>query len=110
MVTGDHKQFYQENGYVVVEGLFDQGEVARYREHFMTLRRHGSYPGDVVGVDPASNDPLKRYPRMIHMHRWDEASLQWLIDERIGACLAGLLGRAPYAVQTMLYFKPPGSR
>ncbi|HET9224368.1 MAG TPA: phytanoyl-CoA dioxygenase family protein [Roseiflexaceae bacterium] len=110
MVTQAHKRFYQENGYVVVEGLFDQDEVARYREHFMTLRRHGAYPGDLVGADPGSNDPLKRYPRMIHMHRWDDVSLNWMIDERINASLTGLLGREPYAVQTMLYFKPPGAR
>ncbi|HEU5097967.1 MAG TPA: phytanoyl-CoA dioxygenase family protein, partial [Roseiflexaceae bacterium] len=110
MVTQAHKRFYQENGYVVVEGLFDQDEVPRYREHFMTLRRHGAYPGDLVGADPGSNDPLKRYPRMIHMHRWDDVSLNWMIDERINASLTGLLGREPYAVQTMLYFKPPGAR
>ena len=110
MLTDEHKRFYQENGYVVVRGLFSQDEVAQYREHFMTLRKHGSYPGDLAGVDTNSNDPLKRYPRMIHMHRWDEVSLQWLIDQRINACLTGLLGREPYAVQTMLYFKPPGAR
>src|SRR5262245_44011236 len=68
MMTEEHKRFYQENGYVVVEDLFAPDEIARYREHYMTLRRHGSYPGDLVGADPASNDPLKRYPRMIHMH------------------------------------------
>jgi phytanoyl-CoA hydroxylase len=110
MVTEEHKRLYQENGYVVVKGLFDQHEVARYRDHYMTLRRHGAYPGDMVGADPASNDPLKRYPRMIHMHRWDDVSLSWLIEARINACLSGLLGREPYAVQTMLYFKPPGAR
>jgi phytanoyl-CoA hydroxylase len=110
MLTEAHKRFYQEHGYVVAEGLFDQDEVARYREHFMTLRRHGAYPGDLVGADPASNDPLKRYPRMIHMHRWDDVSLSWMIDARINASLTGLLGREPYAVQTMLYFKPPGAR
>jgi ectoine hydroxylase-related dioxygenase (phytanoyl-CoA dioxygenase family) len=110
MVTEEYIRFYQNNGYVVVAGLFDQDEVARYREHFMTLRRHGAYPGDLVGADPASNDPLKRYPRMIHMHRWDDVSLRWLIDDRINASLSGLLGREPYAVQTMLYFKPPGAR
>src|SRR4051812_28646193 len=110
MITESHKQFYQENGYVVIGGLFTQAEIARYREHFMTLRRHGTYPGDLVGADPASNDPLKRYPRMIHMHRWDEMSLQWLIDKRLNECMTGLLGREPYAVQTMLYFKPAGAR
>lgn len=110
MVTHEHKRLYQEHGYVVVKGLFSQEEVEHYREHYMTLRRHGNYPGDLAGVDTKSTDPLKRYPRMIHMHRWDETSLQWLIDQRLNECLTTLLGREPYAVQTMLYFKPPGAR
>jgi len=110
LLTEEHRQFYDRNGYVVVRGLFSQEEVERYREHYMTLRKRGSYPGDTAGVDVRSNDPLKRYPRMIHMHRWDDISLQWMIDPRINACLTGLLGREPYAVQTMLYFKPPGAR
>jgi hypothetical protein len=76
----------------------------------MELRHKGSYPGDMAGVDSASDDPLVRYPRMIHMHRWDETSLQWLLDERLKRCLTALLGREPYAVQTMLYFKPPRAR
>lgn len=110
MITEEHKQFYHENGYVVVSGLFSEEEVDAYREHYMVLRKRGPHPGDMSGVDTTSNDPLKRFPRMIHMHRWDETSLRWLIDERIGQCLTGLLGREPYAVQTMLYFKPPGAR
>jgi ectoine hydroxylase-related dioxygenase (phytanoyl-CoA dioxygenase family) len=110
MLTQEHKQFFAENGYVVVAGLFSAAEVARYREHFMTLRKRGSYPGDTAGVDVHSNDPLKRYPRMIHMHRWDEVSLEWMIEPRINSCLTGLLNQEPYAVQTMLYFKPPGAR
>jgi phytanoyl-CoA hydroxylase len=110
MLTEADRQFFEQNGYVVARGLFSQEEVERYRDHFMTLRKHGSYPGDTAGVNAQSNDPLKRYPRMIHMHRWDEISLQWVIDERINACLSHLLGREPFAVQTMLYFKPPGAR
>lgn len=110
MLTEAHRRHFDENGYVVVAGLFSQEEVARYRDHYMTLRRRGQYPGDMAGVDTASNDPLKRYPRMIHMHRWDDVSLRWMIDGRINACLTGMLGREPYAVQTMLYFKPPGAR
>lgn len=44
MVTAEHKQWYQENGYVVGGGLFKEEETTQYRDHFMTLRRHGSYP------------------------------------------------------------------
>ena len=62
MVTDATKRFYDERGYVVVEGLFNQDEVARYREHYMTLRRHGSYPGDSAGVDVTSVDPLRLTP------------------------------------------------
>ena len=110
MITMTDREQYQHEGYVVVRGLFRPDEVERYREHYMHLRGQGAYPGDVVGVDSTSEDPLKRYPRMIHMHRWDELSLQWMLDERVNRCLTALLGIEPYAVQTMLYFKPAGAR
>jgi len=109
-VTDELKDFYQGHGYVVVRGLFSPDEAAYYRAHYMTLRRRGSYPGDLAGADATSTDPLKRYPRMIHMHRWDDVTLRWLLDDRLNRWLTGLLGREPYAVQTMLYFKPPGAR
>jgi phytanoyl-CoA hydroxylase len=110
MITNHHQEHFQEHGYIVVHALFGPDEVAHYREHFMTLRRHGTYPGDLAGADVQRNDPLTRYPRMIHMHRWDDLSLRWLLDARLNACLTALLGREPYAVQSMIYFKPPGAR
>jgi phytanoyl-CoA hydroxylase len=110
VIQKTQKTFYDENGYLVLKGLFKDNEVALYRDHFMELRTQGSYPGDLAGVDLTSVDPLKRYPRMIHMHRWDELSMCWLLDERIKAVLLNLLGSEPYAVQTMLYFKPPRAR
>lgn len=101
---------FQERGLVVARGLFTPDEAAAYREHFMRLREAGSRPGDFAGVDLTSSDPLKRYPRMIHMHRWDDVSLEWMIDERLNRWMTALLGTEPYAVQTMLYFKPAGAR
>jgi phytanoyl-CoA hydroxylase len=102
---------YEEDGFVVARGLFSADEAACWRDHFMRLREAGAYPGDVVGVDPTSNDPLRRYPRMIHMHRWDDDALAWLLEPRLAQALTTLLdGVEPYAVQTMLYFKPPGAR
>jgi phytanoyl-CoA hydroxylase len=76
----------------------------------MALRQRGSYKDDVVGVEPTSRDPLRRYPRMAQMHRWDETTMAWLLDDRIRQQLTRLLGAEPYAVQSMLYFKPGGSR
>ncbi len=110
MLSQEQVQQYHRDGYAVARGLFSKQEAEFYIDHYMRLREAGSYPGDFQGVDPKSNDPLKRYPRMIHMHRWDEVSLKWMIDPRLNACMTALLGKEPYAVQTMLYFKPPGAR
>ncbi len=108
--TLDLKSSYEEQGYAVARQLFTADEVALLREHYMRLRAQGPHPGDLVGVDATSEDPLKRYPRMIHMHHWDEISLRWLLDERLNHLLTFLVGQEPYAVQTMLYFKPPQAR
>ncbi|PJF31473.1 MAG: phytanoyl-CoA dioxygenase [Candidatus Thermofonsia Clade 1 bacterium] len=111
MLTQQDKHFYDQNGYVVGRGLFTAEEAAFYRDYYTRLRESGTYPGDDLGVVAHdSADPLKRYPRMIHMHRWDSLSRAWLLDPRLGEALTLLLGKTPYAVQTMLYFKPPGAR
>jgi phytanoyl-CoA hydroxylase len=124
MVNVSQIEHFQQHGYCIARGLYSPQEVAFYRSHFMELRAGQEHPGDFVGVprilgnSPKTGDllyddrpdPLKQYPRMIHMHRWDEVSLKWLIDARINEHLTAFLGSEPYAVQTMLYFKPPGAR
>jgi phytanoyl-CoA hydroxylase len=110
MGTQSQKNFFDEQGYWIARQLFSKDEAQRYIDHFMDLRQKGSHPGDFSGVDLNSTDPLKKFPRMIHMHRWDQLSLDWLLDQRIAASLTELMGREPYAVQTMLYFKPPRAR
>ena len=109
MFNPTHVQFYQDNGYVVVAGLFSPEEAAAYRDHYMDLRRFPQQ-GDDTGIVTDPNDPIKRYPRMIKPHKWDALSLHWMLEPRINACLTGLLGSEPYAAQTMVYFKPPGAR
>ena len=110
MVSGSDIAFYEANGYVVVRGLFSAEETAAYREHYMALRAEGGKPGDMVADTQKAGDPLKAFPRMIHMHRWDKPSLDFVLNARIGECLTAFLGSTPLAVQTMLYFKPAGAR
>lgn len=101
---------YDRDGFVVARGVFDATEVADLTDHYMALRSAGSYPFDMVADVPRQGDPLVRFPRMIHMHRFDEVTRNYLLDQRITALVTQLLQGEPYAVQSMLYFKPPGAR
>lgn len=111
MIESTHCAFFRQNGYVVVEALFSPDEAAAFRDHFMALRADGWYPNDFDGfAEVGGDDPLKRYPRMIQMHRWDDVTRDWLLEPRLAGWLARLLGSEPYAAQSMVYFKPPQAR
>jgi phytanoyl-CoA hydroxylase len=110
MFKPEYKQQFDQNGYVVAPSVFTPAEVEFYKTHYTTMRESGNVPGDTHIANPASTDPLLKYPRMLQMHRWDQASLNWMLDARINELLTGILSAEPYAVQTMIYFKPPKAR
>ena len=98
---------FAAQGYTLARALFSEDEAARLREHFVVINREQRRLTDNIS-DPS--DPLAQYPRVMQPHRWDALSMEWMIDERLKVWLTSLLGREPYAVQTMFYFKPPGAR
>jgi phytanoyl-CoA hydroxylase len=112
MITQTQQEFFDRQGFLVVEGVFTPEEVAHYRDHFMEMRHAGSYPGDMVAdtLLKKSADPLKRYPRMINMHNWDDLSRKWMNDKRLLRRVEELLGEPSLCMQTMIYFKPPQAR
>ena len=109
MAVIDKKKF-ESTGFVVASGLFRQAEARILSDHFMRLGKTGGYSDDIPPRDDHDHDPLKQYPRLMQMHHSDQASLDWLLEPRIEQCMLELLGAAPYAVQTMAYFKPPQAR
>ena len=98
---------FAAQGYTVARGLFSLDEVQHLRQHFLMINQEHRRDADNI-ADPS--DPLALYPRVMQPHRWDETSLQWMIDARLNDWLTHILGREPFAVQTMFYFKPPGAR
>ena len=98
---------FAAQGYTVARGLFSLDEVQHLRQHFLMINQEHRRDADNI-ADPS--DPLALYPRVMQPHRWDETSLHWMIDARLNDWLTHILGREPFAVQTMFYFKPPGAR
>jgi ectoine hydroxylase-related dioxygenase (phytanoyl-CoA dioxygenase family) len=102
-------QQYHSAGFTNVPALFSPEETALYRDHYMEMRlnQNADEGTDILGD---TSDPLRQFARLMHPHRHDKLSFDWLIEPRIAAWLTALCGKAPYAVQTMVYFKPAGAR
>ena len=105
-----HRDEFARQGWCHAPALFTASEISFYREHYMHMHAHRSEDWGWENFDPESDDPLARFPRIGMMHRWDRISAQWLVEPRLATWLRGLLGSDPYAVQTMIYYKPPGAR
>ena len=106
-VPSTHISEFARQGYTLAPALFSPEEAALLRERFLWINKEHRRPADNI-TDEC--DPLAQYPRVGQPHRWDETSLNWLIDPRLKEWLTAILGSEPFAAQTMFYFKPPGAR
>jgi ectoine hydroxylase-related dioxygenase (phytanoyl-CoA dioxygenase family) len=110
MINQQLVQQFRQEGYTLVSGLFTPAEIEQYKAHYMQLWEEGTFSDYKDRRFQQEGDPLKKYPRMMHPHRRDQLSLNWLLEPRLRTWLTAILGREPYAVQTMFYFKPPTAR
>lgn len=120
-LTDEQRSLYARDGYLVVRGLFRPDEIAEIRETFMQAAAKGPVPGlsDIPkardGAPANAVDPLQFYPRMMQPHRHMDKPVgplarRYMLEPRLEPILAELFGEAPYAAQSMFYFKPPGAR
>lgn len=111
-LTPEQLEVFQERGYIVLRGLLSQAEVQGLVTNFMDMHAQGPIPGffEPLSFEQANGDILKRYPRIMHPHRFNETARRYLLDQRFGAILTELFGEEPLAAQSMLYFKPAGAR
>ena len=97
--------------------LFSPAETDELREHFMAMQRAALDPDSPLRAKyrpktraEADGDVLQQFPRVMHPHKFDELSMRRMLDARIEAVLAQLMGAEPIAAQSMFYFKPMGAR
>lgn len=115
------REQFDVDGFAVARQLLSPQEVAEIRDTFMELAKDGPIDGlserkQRGGRDDYSpNDPLAKYPRMMHPHMHPEFPVgplarRYLLDRRLYGILKSMLRDEPLAVQSMFYFKPPGAR
>lgn len=109
-ITADQKRQFEEEGFLIVKGLFEAeqlGEIERTFEEISHLTIPGHFMPD---LSAAASDPLKRYPRVMHPHRFNETAKSYMLHKPVLDVLRDLYGEEPIAAQSMFYYKPPGSR
>ncbi|MFJ3669324.1 phytanoyl-CoA dioxygenase family protein [Streptomyces sp. NPDC090106] len=99
---------FDEDGFVVVRGLFGHDEIDRLCAAFAALHAAGPVPGH---FEPRpGGDPLGVWPRVMQPHEIAPPARETLLDARLREVLEVLFGEEVLAAQSMFYFKPPGAR
>ena len=109
-VTEDQIKHFATEGYLIVKGLFQPEELAEIEATFQQISL-APVPGFFEPVmEQDVDDPLKRYPRVMHPHRFNETAKKYMLHQPVMAVLGDLYGEEAYSAQSMFYYKPPGSR
>jgi ectoine hydroxylase-related dioxygenase (phytanoyl-CoA dioxygenase family) len=112
LLNAEQHAQWQRDGFYVARGLFSADEVDQLRDHFMDIHANGGVKDfyEPLPLEKTNGDILKHYPRIMHPHRFDDLSKQYMLDSRLEDVLHDLFEEDALAAQSMLYFKPPGAR
>jgi len=109
-LTEEQSKQFETEGYLIVKGVFRPQELDEIRTTFDEIAQT-TVPGHFEpDLDGGSGDPLKRYPRVMHPHRFHPVGMKYMLHPGVFAILEDLYGEEAYAAQSMFYYKPPGSR
>ena len=110
-LTQEQRDFWNKQGHLIFRQCFGADEVAALRRFFDDVaERRQPVPDWSWKPEADSADPWKRYPRIMHPHRYNDLAKSKMLHPRARQVLTELFGGEPAAAQSMYYFKPPGSR
>jgi hypothetical protein len=111
-VSVDEYVSYHSQGYLVVRGLVSGDEATSLIGHAMDILEGRV---NIPGVEPPPRLPgttpeqlLRRFTRVHMLHRIDAMSERFLLHPRILDVIEALIGPDVLALQTMLFYNPPG--
>ena len=110
LLTHEEKRQFETEGFLVVKGLFTEEQLEEIDRTFDNISLQvvpGHFEPD---LQMKAIDPLKRYPRVMHPHRFNETAKRYMLHRPVMDVLADLYEEEPLAAQSMFYYKPPGAR
>jgi phytanoyl-CoA hydroxylase len=110
VLSQEQKSQFQTEGFLIVKGLFEERQLREIEDTFEGISHRtvkGYFEPDLITESP---DPLKRYPRVMHPHRFNDTAKKYMLHKPVVAVLEDLFEEPPLAAQSMFYYKPPGAR
>jgi phytanoyl-CoA hydroxylase len=105
-IKSEIKQIYDEQGYILMKGLFTVSEMENIRKKafkiWMDILREGK-----INYDP-KNVFNSIFPRIASLHLYNEEMIKYMIDPRVMDILEILAGEELLAFLQNYYFKGPG--
>jgi phytanoyl-CoA hydroxylase len=107
----DQLDFYRDNGYLLIHGLLDQATIDAFNAHIWQIRAAPTPPGWAMTPEPDGTirEEHRFSRRLFNPHLHDERSLRLMKLPRVGRILGELLGGAATGVQSMYFYKVPGT-
>lgn len=108
-VTQEQRDFFTENGYLVVKRVYRQEQLTRLCEEYAAIWLQLLASGQ---VKQQAHDPFASlYPnRLRDFHQDNEGIRDFMMEPSAIGVLKELIGEEPIAVQSGFYYKPPGTR
>lgn len=109
-ITRSEKEQFEKEGYIIIKGLFSEEELTDIDQTFEEISNK-EIPGYFnPDLSSENTDPLKRYPRVMHPHRFNQTAKQYMLHQPVMNVLSELFEEEALAAQSMFYYKPPGAR
>ena len=110
MLTDEQKQFYADNGYVLVPGLLTPQEAADYRQESHELSRRLSAIRNINSTWGSASSVTDKPTALLHCHdvQFQSAAFsRLLVNERLTGAAADLIGPNVQLHHTKMFIKPP---
>ncbi len=112
MLTKEQKEFYAENGYVLVKGLFSRDEAAVYRAecHDLANRLQAKRNIDATWGSAKEISDAAKKTSLLHCHDvqfQSGAFAKLIVDDRFTSVASDIIGPNVQLHHTKMFIKPP---
>ncbi|MFC3797965.1 phytanoyl-CoA dioxygenase family protein [Cohnella sp. GCM10012308] len=109
-LTEEQKNKFENEGFLIVRGLYNPQQLQEIKDTFQDIGRTGVPGYYEPDMNAGEDEPLKRYPRVMHPHRFNDTAKRYMLHQPVLAVLEDLYEEPPLAAQSMFYYKPPGAK